>query len=212
MILQQRVASAATVKPRTRAVTSTLTAIGIAALLAACGGAPAEPVAEPEPEIEIVEEQVPEPEPAGAPTGEELCAMLTPDDINAVFTWAGFTVDPAKTMVPDYDHPVCFFEPTEIDFSADVFNLSLEAYPLDYSFSAQPGEDYDRSELPARWAQQEERYFETVINDVPVYKVRSNTYWAFLPDYTLTLNGYGTNEIPEYEAALETLLAQVLEQ
>jgi len=117
--------------------------------------------------------------------------MLSPADIDAAFAWAGFSVDPSRIAPRDEEYPSCKFEPTEIDFTAPVFNLTLDAQPLDYQFCGQFSCQH-RSKLPAVWEQQDDYRGERMINGVPVYFVSDMSIVAFMPDYTLRIAGYGT--------------------
>lgn len=140
------------------------------------------------------------------PTSDELCGMLSPAQIDAALAWSGFTVDPSKMLPGERDHPLCDIGPSNVDFNADVSNLTLEAFPVDCDF----GEGSTRDELPASWAVDLPNYEETNIAGHTVHVIDGLSLWVFLPDYTLQLNGYGTANLPEYTASLESLMAELL--
>lgn len=139
------------------------------------------------------------------PTGHDLCNALTPQDIDAILAWADFSIDPSKTVATDGQQSTCYFDPTEIDFSADVLNLQLVAYPRGYNFGHQPDEYVDRSDLPALWLQGGQSYDAITIAGAQVYVVDGYTATAILPEYTLMLVVFGYSDLPELPESVEAL-------
>lgn len=188
--------------------------VAIALLLSACGASDPQP-AEATKEATNIEEPAstvaPEPETVSAPTAVELCEMVPFAQVNSAIAWSGVAMDPAASTHNETHNPKCYIEPTEIDFDAPVFNLSLESFPLDFEFGGQQGEDYDRNQLPALWAADNRNVRQSEVSGVTVYTLDHYLVYAFLPDYTLLLSGFGDGNNPQYGASLEAIMAHILE-
>lgn len=146
----------------------------------------------------------------GLPSAQELCEMLLPEDINAAFSWAEFVVDPAMIQEESWDHPACYYAPTEPDFSSAITGLHLNAYPLDYRWGLNETTK-DRSELWSGWGLLDQTYREFEIEGVPVLVLDEISIYAFFPDSTLSIQGYGEVGLPEYAAALEQLMTPLIQ-
>ena len=160
-----------------RLLKGTIIGIVISFALAACSAPsqPEPPLSQDEPTVD--EQEATAHEPVKIPSAEELCTSLTPEEINAAFAWTDFTVDPGQSATStNRGHSLCELSPWEIDWSADVFGLTVNAYPLDYNFAHQEGSSYTRDALPGRWANGDRTLREISVNGHPAWIPVSYTH------------------------------------